>query len=72
MSTPHDCSECTNLLVTGGFCYDFAGSKAASCMHFQGQNTCCGSLNRVTERVFEIVSNFIEASKNLYLDFFSN
>jgi hypothetical protein len=27
-----------NLLVSGGFRYDFTQSQAASCMHFQSQN----------------------------------
>ncbi len=47
----------------------FLGSQAASCTHFQGQIAAVGSLNRFTERIFNIIEFFIEASKNYDLGF---
>ncbi len=44
-----------DLVVTCGFRYDFTGSLAASCMHFQGQN-------RRFSVFFESAGNFTRAS----------
>jgi hypothetical protein len=43
-----------NLIITGGFRYDFTESQAASCKHFQYQNRRYMSLKRVTETIFKI------------------
>jgi hypothetical protein len=54
-----------NLLVTGGFRYDFSESQAASCKHFNAKNAALGSLKRLLEGFSKLVSNFKGARKNV-------
>ncbi len=53
--------------VTGGFRYDFTGSQAASCLHFQGQNWRC----RVSEEGSKLVNIFLKASRRKLFFFYN-
>jgi hypothetical protein len=56
-----------NFLVNGGLRYDFSGSQAAFCKHFNGRCT-VGSREMITKGQLQVEgNNFIEASRNLSL-----
>ncbi len=59
-----------NLLVTGGFRFDFTESQEASCKHFQCQNRCFVKRVTALEGFLKLVSNFKGASRNFECYFF--